>query len=364
MTTGLVWHESYWRHDPGAGAGVLPAGPWVPPGEPVDSAEPKRRLKALLDASGFTAKLHPIEAREATHGQLARVHTRGYLARVREASAAGGGEVGPMARIGAGGYAIAALAAGGVIAAIDAVLARRVDNAYAFVRPSGHHATADAGMGFCVFSNAAIGALHALEQHGLARVALVDWDVHHGNGAQAVFWNDPRALTVSLHQDGTFPRHTGSVAERGEGRGAGTNLNIPLPPGCSGAAYRAAFERVILPALERFRPELIVVPCGYDAGFQDPLSRMMLGPEDFRWMAETIAAAARSLCQGRLVLCQEGGYSASTVPFLGLPVFEALSGMSSGVPNPVAELFATIPHRGLLAHQEAAVEAARRAAEV
>jgi acetoin utilization deacetylase AcuC-like enzyme len=362
MPTGLVWHERYWRHDPGPGAGVLPAGPWVPAGEPIDSAEPKRRLKALLDASGLTQKLAPIGPREATDEELARVHARAYLARVREVSAAGGGEVGPMAHVGPGGYEIAALSAGGVIAAVDGVLAGRVSNAYAFVRPSGHHATAETGMGFCVFSNAAIGAMHALARHGLARVALVDWDVHHGNGAQAVFWNDPRVLTVSLHQDGTFPRATGSVAERGEGRGTGTNLNIPLPPGCGGAAYRAAFERVVLPALERFRPELIIVPCGYDAGFQDPLSRMMLGPEDFRWMAETIKRAAQSLCGGRLALCQEGGYSASTVPFLGLPVFEALSGSQSGASNPVAELFATIPHRGLLAHQEAAVEAARQEA--
>jgi len=362
MATGLAWHESYWQHDPGPNVGTLARGPWVPQGEHVDSAEPKRRLKALLDASGMTARLQPIAQRLASDDELARVHARAYIERVKRAGAAGGGELGRNAWIGPGGFEIAARAAGGAIAAVEAVVTGRVANAYALVRPSGHHATPDEGMGFCIFSNAAVAARHALDGLGLARVALVDWDVHHGNGTQAAFWRDPRVLTVSLHQDGLFPRGLGGVDERGEGPGAGLNVNVPLPPGCAGAAYRLAVERVVLPALERFKPELIIVPCGYDAGFQDPLGRMLLGPEDFRWLAQTIRAAAESLCGGRLVLTQEGGYSAATVPLLGLPVFEALSGWRTPVDNPLVALCASMPQQALLPHQEAAVEAARRAA--
>ena len=165
---------------------------------------------------------------------------------------AGGGNVArrfATTRVGPDGDSIARLAAGAGIAAVDAVLAGRVDNAYCLHRPPGHHAEPDEAMGFCIYSNAAIAGLYALDAAGLARIAFVDWDAHHGNGTQAAFRGDPRALTISLHQDGSFPPGSGAVDEIGEGGAVGTNINIPLPPGSGEGAWLAAFERIVLPAL-------------------------------------------------------------------------------------------------------------------
>ncbi len=361
-TVGLVWHERYMWHQPGPHAGPFKAVGWVEPGEHIDNASSKRRLKNLLDATGLTARMATIAPRAATEDELLRVHTPGYVDAVRLIAEQGGGEVGVGANIGADGFDIAALAAGGVIRAVEAVLAGDVRHAYAFVRPSGHHAEPAEAMGFCIFSNAAVGAAHALAAGGLERVAIVDWDVHHGNGAQAAFWESPAVLTISLHQDGVYPRNRGAVTERGAGTGEGYNINVPLPAGCGWGAYRAAFEEIVLPALDAFAPQLIIVPCGYDAGMHDPLARMMLGPEAFRGMTQLVREAAERLCDGRLVLCQEGGYSPHTVPFLGVAVFEALLGERTGACDTIEATHVTIPGQVLLAHQREAIDCAREAA--
>ncbi|UCE31782.1 MAG: class II histone deacetylase [Burkholderiales bacterium] len=348
-------------HDPGNHAGVLAPGGFVQPGQHVESAESKRRFKNLLDATGTTARLRPIAPRAASTEELLRVHTLRYVEHVMQLSRTGG-DVGLQARLGPGGFEIAALAAGGVIAAVDAVLDGTVGQAYALVRPPGHHAEPDGCGGFCVFSNAAIAGRHALAARGLPRIAFVDWDVHHGNGTQAAFYDDPSALTVSLHQDRLFPRTSGGIDEIGAGAGTGYNLNVPLPPGCAWPAYAYAFERIVLPALEAFRPQLIIVPCGFDAGINDPLGRMMLTPEAFRSMTALIRDAAGRLCDGRLVLCHEGGYCAATVPFLGLAVIEALLGHRSDVCDVVQTRADGLPWQHLQAHQRAAVDAAHAAA--
>ena len=170
---------------------------------------------------------------------------------VQELSDNGGGNLGLIGstQVGNKGIDIALLAAGGAISATQAVLAGKVDNAYALIRPPGHHARPNEAMGFCIFANAAIAGLYALDIGGLDRIAFVDWDVHHGTGTQEIFWEDPRALTISLHQENCFPPASGSTNEIGAARGIGTNLNIPLPPGCGEAAYLAAFDQVVLPAL-------------------------------------------------------------------------------------------------------------------
>ena len=365
MTTALVWHEKLMWFDAGTFAGPLPVGGWIQPGEASENPEAKRRIKNLLDATGMTAKMTVITPSPASEEDILRVHTAAYLAKVKALSAAYGGQLGISAFIGPGGYELAMLSAGATIAGTEAVLSGAIDNVYVLSRPPGHHAEPEGGMGFCVFANIAIAARRAIARHGLSRIAVVDWDVHHGNGTQACFYDDLRVLAISLHQDGNFPQGaSGTVEQTGTGAGVGTTINIPLPPGCGTAAYRAAFDRVVLPALDRFHPELIFVANGLDAGNNDPLGRMMLGPEDFRWMTAAVRDAAARLCGGRLVVAHEGGYSAPTAPFLALPIFEELMGETSGIENPMALRMTGLPRSILLAHQEAAIDAARKAANL
>lgn len=363
MTTALVWHEKLMWFDAGTFAGPMPVGGWIQPGEASENPEAKRRVKNLLDATGMTARMTVVTPAPAREEDILRVHSTAYLAKVKSLSAAYGGQLGISAFIGPGGYDLALLSAGATITGTDAVLSGAARNAYVLSRPPGHHAEPEGGMGFCVFANIAIAARHAMAHHGLSRIAVVDWDVHHGNGTQACFYDDPSVLAISLHQDGNFPQGaSGTVDQTGSGAGVGTTINVPLPPGCGTAAYRAAFDRVVLPALDRFKPELIFVANGLDAGNNDPLGRMMLGPEDFRWMTMAVCDAATRLCGGRLVVAHEGGYSAPTAPFLALPIFEALTGTPSGIENPMSVRMAGLPRSVLLPHQEAIIEAARKAA--
>ena len=364
MTTGLVWDERFMWHDTGTRFGPIGMLDWMEPIEPPESAPGKRRIKNLLDASGLSRSLVMLAPAPASDADLLRVHTQAHLDRVRQVSESGGGNVArrfATTRVGADGEGIARLAAGAGIAAVDAVLAGTVDNAYCLHRPPGHHAEPDEAMGFCIYANAAIAGSHALDVAGLERIAFVDWDAHHGNGTQAAFRRDPRALTISLHQDRAFPPDSGAVGEIGEGEGAGTNINIPLPPGSGEGAYLAAFERVVLPALRAFRPDMIFVPSGFDSGGHDPLARMMLTSESFRRMTELLLAAAGDLCGGRLVLLHEGGYAPHIVPFMALAVFEALSGEKTGVTDPFLPALAGNPWQALQPHQDRAVAAAERA---
>jgi acetoin utilization deacetylase AcuC-like enzyme len=356
-STGLVWHERMMWHDTGSGASELPSGGWLEPGQHSESPATKRRLKNLLDATGMTDQLVVLSPRPATVGELCRVHTREYVQRIQELSAGRGGDAGSEAPFGNGSFEIAQLAAGGAITAIAAVLDGTVDNAYALVRPPGHHALPHFGMGFCLFANVAVGVHHAQATRDVGRVAVVDWDVHHGNGTQSVFWDDPSVLAISLHQDGLYPAGSGLLSEAGGGAGMGTTLNVPLPAGSGTGAYLDALDRVVVPALDAFAPELIVVACGFDAGALDPLGRMLLPASAFGAMTERLLDAAARVCDGRLVASHEGGYSAGHVPFCGLSVIEALSGLSAGIEDPFAYL-AAVPGQELAPHQRAAVDRA------
>lgn len=338
MTTAFYSDERCFWHGGGNYAFTLPVGGLVQPmpaGLP-ENPETKRRLKNLIDVTGLSRHLAMRGADAASHADLARVHPESYLAAFKAMSDAGGGELGLRTPFGRGGYEIAALSAGLATAALRAVLQGEVQNAYALSRPPGHHCTADFPNGFCLLNNIAV-AIRAAQATGLARrVAVVDWDVHHGNGTEAIFWDDPDVLTISLHQDRNYPLDTGGLDARGGGAGTGFNLNLPLPPGCGEVAYLHAMDRVVLPALHRFRPEVIIVACGFDAAAVDPLGRMLCTAETFRRMTRAVMRAADTLCGGKLVLVHEGGYSEVYVPFCGHAVLEELSGAPVTAPDPLA----------------------------
>lgn len=358
LPTGLVADERYFWHDAGSGAGFAGGSRYAQPDRHPESPDSKRRLLSLLDVSGLLAHLARIEPRPATRAELETFHTPRYVDEVARLSAGAGGDIGDSATIGHGSYEIALLAAGGCIAAVEAVIAGRVRNAYALVRPPGHHAEADQGRGYCVFGNAVIAVRHAQRVLGLGRIAVVDWDVHHGNGTESAFLEDPSVLTISVHQDRCYPVDTGGLEVTGRGRAAGTNLNVPLPPGSGHGAYVAAFERAVVPALVRFRPELVVVASGLDANAMDPLGRMLCTSDTYRELARLVLEAADATAGGRVVATHEGGYSNAYVPFCGLAVIEAFAGVRSEAGDPyLAELTQMAGHE-LLPHQAAVINAA------
>lgn len=350
--TAFFFDERCLWHSAGQYALTMPVGGWVQPpaaGGLAESPETKRRLKNLMDVSGLTAALDLRSAEPATEEELLRVHPQAYLESFKALSDAGGGEMGDHAPIGPGSYEIAKLSTGLAIGAVSAVMSGKVDNAYSLSRPPGHHCLPDQAMGFCFLANVAIAVEAAKARFGVERVAVVDWDVHHGNGTQAIFYERDDVLTISLHQDGCFPPGYGGERDRGQGAGEGFNLNIPLPAGAGEAAYQQAMERIAIPALERFQPQLILVACGYDANAMDPLARMLLSSHAFRAMTQQIREAAERLCDGRLVLVHEGGYSEAYVPFCGHAVIEELSGVGTAVEDPLLEFIELQQPRGAMA---------------
>ena len=356
--TGLVVHELYMWHNTGNHAGPVPYGNPVQPYEHIEGPESKRRFRNLLEVTGLTDQLNMIKPRKALESEILRFHSPEYIQKLKELSSGIGGDAGPYTPMGTGSYEIALLSAGGVIAGLEAILEYKVNNAYALVRPPGHHALAELGLGFCSPGNAAIAGLHAFDNFGLERIAFVDWDVHHGNGTQSAFYSDPRALTISVHQDNLFPLDSGNHQENGKGLGVGYNINVPLPAGSGVGAYIYAYEQVVLPALDNFKPQLIIVPSGFDAGTQDPMGRMMMHSEGYRSLTKMMNEAAKLHCDGKLLMCHEGGYNPTTVPFDGLAVLEELSGISTGTEDPFAPVFAELGGQELQPHQKTMVDQA------
>jgi acetoin utilization deacetylase AcuC-like enzyme len=354
--TAFVFHERYLWHDPGPHAAVIPAGGFVEPGPHAESPERIRRIRSLVEVSGLGEQLAQLRPRPAKRGELLRFHTDAYLDLVRTLSDAGHGDVGFAAPVGASSYEIAVLAAGGCLTAVDAVVSGAADNAYALVRPPGHHALPEMGMGGCIFGNTALAALHAREAHGLERVAIVDWDAHHGNGTQQAFWDDPSVLAISLHQADCFPPGSGRLEERGGASALGGTINVPLPPGSGTGAFAAAFERVVLPALDRFRPELVLVACGFDSSAWDPHARLMLHSEAYRRLTRDLLDVADRQAGGRLVVCHEGGYAPAYVPYCALAVLEELAGVRTDVQDPFLEIFTGYGYQELQPHQEAVLD--------
>ncbi len=295
--------RTFW-HTGGTHALFFPVGGWVQPPSSAgyaESPDSKRRFLSLVQASGLAAQLDLHGAAPASTTDLLRIHPAHYLDAFRALSDANGGDLGDLAPFGKGSYEIAALSAGLAIAAVDTVLGARA-------------------------------------KHGIERVAVIDWDVHHGNGTQSIYYDDPDTLTISLHQDRCFPPGYSGADDRGEGAGVGANLNVPLLAGSGDDAYRYAFERIVLPALERFQPELIVVASGLDASAVDPLARMQLHTGSYRFMTRAVKDAAQRYCGGRLVVVHEGGYSEAYVPFCGLAIVEELAGIRTEVVDPMLDL--------------------------
>ena len=343
MSTGFFHDERTLWHAGGMYALTVPVGGLVQPqaaGGLAESPETKRRLVNLLAVTGLLRDLDVQTAPEATEEDLRRIHPAAYLAEFKRLSDAGGGELGRRTPFGRGGYEIAALSAGLATAALAAVLDGRHPNAYALSRPPGHHCLPDWPNGFCLLANIAIAIESAFAAGKASRIAVLDWDVHHGNGTEAIFYDRADVLTVSIHQDRNYPMDTGHFADRGRGAGEGFNLNIPLPPGTGHAGYIEAMERLALPAIRAFRPDAIVVACGFDASAVDPLGRMLLSADSFRQMTRLTMQLAQDICGGRLVLVHEGGYSEVHVPFCGHAVLEELSGSPVTAPDPLGDTIA------------------------
>ncbi len=256
-------------------------------------------------------------------------------------------------------FDIASLAVGGVLHAADRIMDGEVQYAYALVRPPGHHSVSDSGMGFCIFNNVAVVAKYLLQKYPnqIQKIAIVDYDVHHGNGTQKLFYNDGNVLFVSLHQDSNYPENSGTTSEIGEEDGKGMTINLPLPPGSGRGAYQYAFDKVVVPSLKRFNPDFILVSSGFDASYADPLSAMMLSSEDFKYMTKRLKEVAdETSCKGKILFAHEGGYSELYVPFCGVAVIEELLGIDDRVEDPFLTEVNCWGGQELQAHQKDIVD--------
>jgi acetoin utilization deacetylase AcuC-like enzyme len=344
-STGLIFDERYLNHDTGVEATVtMRNGSFTLPPEPHPSAlYITQRIKQFLDGSGLTARMQPVAARPASEDELAIYHTREYIAAIRALCEGVGpvqgawGEVEFDTPLSQGSFEAALYAAGGAMNAVSAVMNGEVRNAYALLRPPGHHATKNRAMGFCIFGNAALAVHHARKVCGLERVMIVDWDVHHGNGTQDAFYHDPSVLFVSLHQHNWYPKLSGELEQVGSGAGAGYTVNIPLPAGTGDRGYLAALKQLVVPIGQQFRPQLIIISAGQDASWLDPLAQMMVTMSGFRQISELLVSLAGEVCEGRLVMLQEGGYSAAYVPYCTVAAVEPLLGADLGI----VDLYAT-----------------------
>ena len=310
MATGYVFDDIFTKHD-------LPGHP-----------ESAHRLFAVMDYLGkndLLARLTPIPSRPATREELMRCHHPRHIERVEEISRRGGGMLDADTYTNPFSYEAAVRAAGGLVDLAAAVLNGALDNGFALVRPPGHHATPIRAMGFCLFSTVAIAARAARFEQGLERVAIVDFDVHHGNGTQDVLIEDPTALFVSSHEYPYYPG-TGAIDEIGQGQARGTTVNIPLSMGVGDVGYKRLYSELVFPILRRFQPEFMLVSAGFDAHWDDPLANIGLSLSGYHWLCQSLIELAAELCQGRIVFTLEGGYNLDVLALGVGNIFRALLG--------------------------------------
>jgi len=296
MSTGLLLDDDFCDHDPGDHHPEAPG-----------------RIVAImksLTASGLDQKCSAIAEREVTDDEIRLAHTDGYLKKVlAEIDGSGSGQLSTGdTQYGPHSLRVARHAVGGLLNAVDGVIAETFLNAFCAVRPPGHHATPDRGMGFCIFNNAAIAARYAQQKHGLERVAIIDWDVHHGNGTQDIFYEDGSVFYFSTHQSPWYPG-TGAKDETGTGQGLGTTLNVPLPSGSGMEQIEAAFRGPFTRKMQEYKPDLVIISAGFDSRLGDPLGQFTLSDEDFATLTKILMEMAGEFAEGRLVSVLEGGYN-------------------------------------------------------
>lgn len=293
--TGLVYHPQYLEHDMGASH--------------PESPDRLRAIISRLERSGVLSRLIRIDPAPASDEWIMQVHTASYVDGLkRRAPSSGRVSLDPDTSMSAGSLSAAYLAAGGALAAADAIVAGSVEHVFCAVRPPGHHAERDHAMGFCLFNNVAIAARYLQRRHAMARVLIVDWDVHHGNGTQHTFDDDPSVLFFSTHQYPYYPG-TGRGTETGVGLGAGATINVPMKLGEGDDAYREVFQKVLMPAADAFQPDVVIVSAGFDAHKDDPLAGMGLTEEGYAELTRMVVSIAKRHSHGRLLSCLEGGYN-------------------------------------------------------
>ena len=306
MNVSVVYDPVFIKHDTG------------------DHPENAKRLEAIVDhliRTGAWDELGHVKPRAASLEELELVHTGDHISRIKRMAERGGGRIDSDTIISKDSFEVATYAAGGAIKALDTVIHGQADVSFALVRPPGHHATPKRAMGFCLFNNVAIAAMYALTKLNLSRVLILDWDVHHGNGTQEIFEHDSRVCYISLHEWPLYPG-SGKFTETG----VGNLVNIPLPAGCGDVEHLQVLNEIVLPATQRFKPEIILVSAGFDGHWADPLASMKLTATGYASITSLVMLLANEICAGRLVFTLEGGYSLAALAESVKAVFDALLG--------------------------------------
>ncbi len=293
-TTAVFYDPIYLEHDTGHGHPERP--------------ERLETTMQLLEEVGLSDKVRIISPRDAGVDEMGLVHPRGYIAKVKSVAESGGGWLDPDTHVGARSYAAALKSTGALLEGLERMFSGDIDNAFCMVRPPGHHATAERGMGFCLFNNNAVAARFALQEFGVSRVFILDWDAHHGNGIQDIFYDDDKVLYISLHQYPHYPG-TGGADEVGIGPGEGYTVNFPLPARSGEEIYLAAFDQVIMPIARQYEPELVLISAGYDGHFSDLLCSMLLRGNSYAEMAARLKDLAEESSGGKMMAALEGGYN-------------------------------------------------------
>jgi len=323
MAVGLVYDPIYLKHDTG---------------EHVENARRLEIVISRLEETGLKQQLTLVKPRAASVEELALVHQRQHISHIQDVAKKGGGWLDADTVMSPESYEVALYAVGGAIRAMETVMDGEVNSAFALVRPPGHHATPWRAMGFCLFNNIAIAAEQALAKYKLERIIIIDFDVHHGNGTQEVFYERPEVMYISTHEYPFYPG-TGSFEETGGGAATGATVNIPLPAGCGDSEYLQVFEQVIAPAARRFKPQLILVSAGYDAHWADGIAMMQVSVTGFAQMVRIIKGLADELCDGHLVFSLEGGYNLNALAASVKATFDVLLGNTK-----IDDLLGQSPH--------------------